>query len=104
VFRFDAFHPVFVIRLQNAGTGILSTYYQYLLSQALKAVYPEHEWHEWLFSSVPTKFFEDSANQLRYMKWMEGLLDIKSLDQWYSVDPKTLQKHGGSFLYFVFPM
>jgi hypothetical protein len=63
------------------------------LSATLRAVYSEHEWQEWLFESRVSKleFFKSSLeNQRRYVKWLEEMLQIQSLEAWYYVEQATI--------------
>eukprot|EP01122_Echinamoeba_exundans_P016844 TRINITY_DN8668_c0_g1_i1.p1 TRINITY_DN8668_c0_g1~~TRINITY_DN8668_c0_g1_i1.p1 ORF type:complete len:358 (-),score=18.10 TRINITY_DN8668_c0_g1_i1:317-1390(-) len=63
------------------------------LSATLRAVYPEHEWQEWMFESRISKleFFKASIeNQRRYVKWLEEMLQIQSLESWYYVEQATI--------------
>lgn len=81
----------------NGGERILS-YYNNSLIQILKKFYPEHEWLEWKFSSVPNGFWEDSNNQLKFLDWLGKELGFKSMTDWYQITAELIYKHGGEGL------
>lgn len=58
------------------------------LSATLRAVYSDHKWLEWLFESKTgkTEFFSSLENQRAYVKWLQEMLDIRTLESWYQVD------------------
>eukprot|EP01027_Heterolobosea_sp_BB2_P009730 GEZU01014328.1.p1 GENE.GEZU01014328.1~~GEZU01014328.1.p1 ORF type:complete len:409 (-),score=52.61 GEZU01014328.1:123-1349(-) len=73
----------------GGGSTIVNNYYGGSLMQALSAVYPEHEWLPWRFSTSPPGFWKDLNNQRRFFDWAARQLHISNLDQWYSVRPEV---------------
>jgi hypothetical protein len=66
----------------------------------MRAIYPEHVWLEWQFTSVPRSFWNDVNNQKRFLEWASGELGVKSLSDWYKVKSAQIIKLGGSFQFF----
>jgi hypothetical protein len=66
------------------------------LISSLRSMYPDHEWLEWKFQTVPPSFWSDTDNQARFIHWLEKKLDIDSLEKWYTVPRKTIKDLGGT--------
>lgn len=58
------------------------------LFDQLKRTYPDHEWLEWKFLTVPNGFWDIRANRLRYVEWAAKQCGVTKLDDWYSVPQK----------------
>eukprot|EP01027_Heterolobosea_sp_BB2_P018850 GEZU01026495.1.p1 GENE.GEZU01026495.1~~GEZU01026495.1.p1 ORF type:complete len:840 (+),score=185.05 GEZU01026495.1:594-3113(+) len=84
--------------LARGGSGLLNNHYAGSLVQALKAVYPEHQWNEWRFSSLPRGFWEDPKNQRQFFDRIAVALNVAQLDDWYRVTTREVLKLGGSGL------
>lgn len=66
---------------------------------AVKELYPELEWHEWLFETAPSRFWKDRRNHRRYLDWLAKQLDIRRHEDWYRVTNADFANHaGGAFL------
>lgn len=83
---------------KHGGYGLLSAYYNNSPSKALLAVYPEHNWMLWRFSSVPYGFWSKlSVEKKKEMaEWLGKKLWIRELDDWYRVSTSELQKEFGN--------
>jgi hypothetical protein len=57
----------------------------------LSTVYPQYEWLPWKFE-ICKNFWEDIANQRKYMVWAERQLNKKQPSDWYSVTSKVRKK------------
>ena len=57
---------------------------------ALKAVYSEHEWKEWLFRKVPSEFWADPTNTRNYFEWAANKLNIKEVTDWHNVKKQQI--------------
>lgn len=57
------------------------------LVQLLSTAFPAHQWHPWLFKNqqVPRHFWTSKQNQLWFLRWLEEHLNLKSLDDYYSI-------------------
>ena len=74
---------------------MLDSFYNGSPSQALQAVYPEHEWLPWKFSNSPKGFWKKKENQKKFFDWLGKELGYKTLDDWYNITTSTIDKHGG---------
>jgi hypothetical protein len=79
------------------GRRMLENYYGGSLAVGLKAVYPDHEWQEWRFINAPRHFWNDIANQRRYITWFEQEVGIKTLEDWYKAPIEALNTKHGTF-------
>ncbi len=61
----------------------------------LSDVMPEIDWREWLFRSVPTRFFESEGNRRRFLAWFEETNGLRTCEDWYRVRAYQLEKFGG---------
>eukprot|EP01114_Cavostelium_apophysatum_P022575 TRINITY_DN8211_c0_g1_i1.p1 TRINITY_DN8211_c0_g1~~TRINITY_DN8211_c0_g1_i1.p1 ORF type:complete len:678 (+),score=129.47 TRINITY_DN8211_c0_g1_i1:83-2116(+) len=83
--------------LKFKGNGLISRY-NHSLQKMLDHFYPGHDWKTWKFARVKPFFWDDRANQLEYIEWLEKELNIKQLDDWYNVHVSEVVKKGGSGL------
>lgn len=79
---------------RNGGYGLLR-HYNGSHSAALIANYPNHEWLEWRFVSVPKGFWDKPANRRRYFVWLGEQLGIRTLDDWYRVNSQMIEHNYG---------
>jgi hypothetical protein len=77
---------------KNGGGGLLQSVYQNSLSTALRSIYPQHEWLPWKFKKVPVAFWEDKGNQNYFFSWLDKVLQIKDMDDWYRVSLEQIYK------------
>jgi hypothetical protein len=64
----------------------------------LKAHFPNHDWHEWLFQKVPTNFWRDPANRRRYLRWLGKRLGYRKPTDWYAVTGDNFRRNSGGAL------
>lgn len=82
---------------RHAGGGLLWAY-EGSPAAAVRDCFREHDWHEWLFSAVPTGFWNRRCNRLRYLKWLEGRLGIEGPEGWYDLTKKHFFENRGTSL------
>lgn len=83
---------------QNGGSGILQSHYKHSLSDALREVYPDHEWLPWRFKRIRRGYWKKMENQKRFFDWVATKLGIGSKEDWYGQTGKAVSKLGGSTL------
>eukprot|EP01114_Cavostelium_apophysatum_P017565 TRINITY_DN5254_c0_g1_i1.p1 TRINITY_DN5254_c0_g1~~TRINITY_DN5254_c0_g1_i1.p1 ORF type:complete len:742 (+),score=155.67 TRINITY_DN5254_c0_g1_i1:67-2292(+) len=83
---------------KHGGGGVLAQFYGNSPLRALKAIYPEHNWQFWKFSTVPHHHWDNEDDVRDYIKWVQGELGIEKLDDWYSVTLQQLRILGGGWL------
>lgn len=65
----------------------------------LNAIYADLSHPEWMqYQHLPPRFWEDTNNHKRYMKWIASELGIETLDDWYQVSTKDFQQRRGGGL------
>lgn len=79
---------------KHGGQVLLTNYYSSSPSEALKAVFPQHNWMMWKFGQTPKGFWENSANQRDFFDWLGKQLGYKELDDRYNVTAEDIYKHG----------
>lgn len=67
-------------------------------SAVLRAVFPEYDWKEWLFATLPNQFWADPDNVMAYMEWLGEQLDFKEPEDWYQVTTWDFQVRRGASL------
>lgn len=77
---------------------MIKDYYKGDLRLALKVHYPEHQWLEWRFASVPRKFWRSPENRRAFFLWLQDKLKITTMDDWYQVAPAQVRARGGGGL------
>jgi hypothetical protein len=84
----------------SGGAGLLSAKYNRSVYQALQAVYPEHKWIGWKFSTLPTGFWDDYQNRRDFFDSMIKNLGI-SIDRpenLKKITTKHVKQHGGAWM------
>jgi len=83
----------------NNGAGVLQ-YYKGSPIQFLRAVYPapDYEWLEWKFISAPIGFWQEDANQIRFLEWLGKQLKYTEPAHWYNITRTTINIAGGRTL------
>lgn len=79
---------------KHAGGSFLLCY-RSSVSLAVKAFLPQYDWKEWMFEYMPKGFWDLRKNRRRYMRWLEKVLKIKNLDDWYHVSLKHFNDNYG---------
>ena len=83
----------------NHGGGFLQAYYGSSPSTAVTDNYSGHQWHEWLFVSVPQSFWKRKKNRRRCLDWLAQELGYTKMEDWYSVTVNDFRKNNlGGFL------
>ncbi len=84
---------------QNWGYTPMARYWQSSPFCAVRDVFPEYEWLEWLFKRVPKGFWESRANRRRYLSWLGKRLGYKCADDWYALtNSEFVQNRGQGIL------
>jgi hypothetical protein len=71
------------------------------VAHLVKDMYPEHEWLEWKFVSVPSKLWAKEATRKKFMKWAGSQLGVNSMEDWYSITTRQIVELGGRCIHFT---
>ena len=84
------------------GKGLLHIYYNGSKILALKELYPNFEWKEWLFNLTSSGYWRIKKNRLAYMLWISNKYKIKNPEEWYKITYKHFEESpkGESFLQY----
>src|SRR4051794_7185547 len=64
--------------------------------QALRDVYPEHEWLGWkLDEQIPKGYWKETDHLREFFNWLSTRLGYTAMDDWYNVSQEDIQKNGG---------
>jgi len=98
VHREDWYHISTSAIQKNLGGGAM-LHWNHSAVGAVKELFPDGEWYEWLFDATSRGFWKDRRNHRRYLEWLGQQLGIKRFEDWYHVTNKDFAAHaGGSFL------
>ena len=82
----------------HRGKRLLERYHK-SASAAVIDLIPRRQWHEWMFSRVPTGFWDRPENVRRYVDWLGKRLRIRRLSDWHRVGKREfIDNFGGSLL------
>jgi hypothetical protein len=83
---------------QHRGVGLLE-HYGNSHFRFLREMFPKHNWLEWKFKQVPNGFWKEKENVLRYLKWFEKQVGIRTKEDWYSMTISDINReYGGGLL------
>jgi hypothetical protein len=77
----------------NHGGGLFKNYWPGFPFDALRECFPEHEWQEWFFSTVPDGFWNVAVNRRRYMHWLGHRLGFRRMKDWYRLTYQDLAEN-----------
>ena len=69
---------------KHSGKGVMN-HWNCSLIKAIRECFPEYDWCEWLFSSVPLRFWQKPANRRRFLRWLGIQLGYRRATDWYSI-------------------
>ncbi len=81
---------------ENHGISLVSKHGS--AAAAVMAAFPEYEWREWLFTSTPVGFWNDTANVRRYLEWLGDRLGFTEPEDWYGLRIQDVKKNCGAAL------
>ncbi len=88
--QLDDWYSIKITDLHAEGCKeLVQRYYKGSLLSALKRIYPDYDWQPWKFAGREENhraFFEELG---------KNKLNIKQLDDWYSVRVKDIYENGG---------
>jgi len=94
-------HQLTVVAVrEHSGYGLLLGYYDGNLQRFVnevvgKHIHPGHQWHPWLFSSVPQNFWDKTPNRVQYAKWLGAELGYRSAASWDQLNVDAVREHSG---------
>jgi hypothetical protein len=80
---------------KHGGGSVIRHYYGSKLSDALAALYPEHEWLPWRFPSVPTGIWTSMNVRNNFRDYATRQLRLSSEADWASVSAAQISALGG---------
>jgi hypothetical protein len=85
----DDWYSVSISRVKKQ-LGFIKKYYNGSLLEALKHLYPQHNWDQSRFIRQPPKYWTDESNQRAALEKLGRKLGVKELDDWYSVSSEKV--------------
>jgi hypothetical protein len=83
--------------INNGGIGLITHYYSNSLVNALKALYPEHNWLEWRFPKVSRSYWTEESRRTAYLMWLKEYMGYTRPEDWYQLKREDLKKTGGAY-------
>jgi hypothetical protein len=86
--------------ISKHGGSAIWFYYNWSFVDMLRAIYPHHTWHPWLFKRVPHDYWKSMERRRLYISWLSEQLNIERLEDWYSVSVDAVRRNyaGSRFL------
>jgi hypothetical protein len=91
----DGWYTIHVREAQRYGGRVLLSMHNNDMAKALSAVYPEHKFDVWRFGTVPEGFWDSRENLKKFFDWAHKDLQLKTLDGWYRVYNREIERRGG---------
>jgi len=80
------------------GNGLLVRYYSGSPIQFVKAMFPDYEFKDWLFTTCPQCYWNDINNVRAYIEWLFKEKKFSSLNDWYSIRTSDFLDNKGNGL------
>jgi hypothetical protein len=77
------------------GGGQLLEQYDGSPSKMLSAIYPNVEWHPWIFGCADDTYWGNINNRRTFLDWVASRYHIKRCDQWCHVGDFDINNLGG---------
>eukprot|EP01114_Cavostelium_apophysatum_P017812 TRINITY_DN5375_c0_g1_i1.p1 TRINITY_DN5375_c0_g1~~TRINITY_DN5375_c0_g1_i1.p1 ORF type:complete len:517 (-),score=158.27 TRINITY_DN5375_c0_g1_i1:2205-3755(-) len=65
---------------------------------ALRKLYPHHDWQIWRFHQVPIQVWRDKELQTRFFRWIAGEMQFTNLEDWHRMNLTDVVSRGGKVL------
>ncbi|MFT4557693.1 MAG: hypothetical protein ACI92S_003066 [Planctomycetaceae bacterium] len=80
---------------QNYGAGLLMNHYGDTPSRAVMECFPDFEWKQWLFKSIPNHYWENAEHRQSYLAWLGTRLGLKSERDWQQLTSTDFIRNRG---------
>ncbi len=80
------------------GGGLLNNEFRGCVQAVVRDFIPDFDWHEWLFRSVPQKFWQQATNRCRYLCWLGTQIGIQRPVEWEKLTQNDFCRHNGAAL------
>lgn len=94
--RMDQWYRVTEKMIRSRGGKAILAKYGNSPSRLLQAVYPEKAWKLWQFDFVQRDYWDSKENHREFVAGLATKMDIKAMEDWYSVRKEDWKRHGGS--------
>jgi hypothetical protein len=84
--------------IQSLGGCRMLNLYNNSLYSALVSVYPEWQWHPWMFQAPPKYYWEVDGNQQKWVDWFTDKLNLHEHNSWNLVTRNDIKRLGGGIL------
>lgn len=90
---------LYQIKQSDIHKNLTSKYY---INDIPKILYPDYDFKEWMFSKTTNKFWSNSDNIVKYLKWLAIRLSFKEEKEWYDLTQEMLNRNYGTTLYLKY--
>lgn len=70
---------------KNYGATLFTFHYEQDLLRPLAELFPDYEFHPWMFDRVPVGYWDKPENCRAYLEWLAEQLGFTELEHWYDV-------------------
>ena len=75
---------------------------KYCINDIPKLLYPDYDFKDWMFKKTTNKFWSDTDNIVKYLKWLAIVLNFKEESDWYDLTQEMLNNNYGTTLYLKY--
>lgn len=102
IVKMDDWYDISVTQIREKNGGNLLDLYQNSPVKMITTIIKEHEWDLLKFNRKPKGFWDDTKTQMDYFEQLKKSLEIKRMEDWYSLRTSDIVKSGGSGLLYKF--
>mmetsp|Transcript_8593 Transcript_8593/g.9577 ORF Transcript_8593/g.9577 Transcript_8593/m.9577 type:complete len:691 (-) Transcript_8593:18-2090(-) len=93
----DGWYKVESSNLARIAEGLMQKYGK-SISKMLQSLFPNYYWEAWKFMRPPNYYWSSVHNQSKLMQSLAEKLNVKILDDWYSVMSRDALNEGGNII------
>jgi hypothetical protein len=98
VFKMDDWYSISVTTVKEQGASFITTHYNSSLYEALKKLFPEHDWKDEKFAKLPQSYWKNENNQRKILEKIGRELGVRKLDDWYKISFQQFHKKKSAFV------
>jgi hypothetical protein len=96
--KMDDWYKITSKQVKKTKAAFIVKYYNGSLIEALKKIYPEHNWDPLQFAKLPQSYWDDELNQKKALDRIGEELGVQKMEDWYNISSTQVRQKKASFI------